>query len=134
MDSYNYCNNDYNLLFVQILKYTDYKMDNIKAFLRFGDKMKYKYEKVNRDYMFSIGKDAVRNEFIMAITVTWVAWYEQYFSISKDEFVLYNVNLPEFMNIYNECRSLGTKSSRFLCSDMVKENTPQQLERLREGK
>jgi hypothetical protein len=96
--------------------------------------MKYKHEKVNRDYMFSLGKDVVRDEYVMAITVTWVAWYELYFSISKEEFDLYDQNLSEFMNIYTECRRSGTKSNRFLCSDMVKENTSQQLERLREGK
>ena len=96
--------------------------------------MKFISEKVNRDYIFSLGKDVVRDEYIMAIIIPWIAWYEQYFNISKEEFDLYDENLTEFMNIFNECKRLGTKSTRFLCSEQVKENTLQQLERLREGR
>ena len=96
--------------------------------------MKFKSEKVNQNKMFCLGKDIVRGEYIMAITVCEIAWYQQYFSISKEEFDLYEEKLDEFMNIYNECISSLSGSYRFLCSDKVKENTPQQLERLREGK
>lgn len=96
--------------------------------------MKFQSEKVNQNKIFSLGKDIVRDEYIMAITVCGIAWYERYFSISKEEFDLYDENYDVFINIYNECMELGIKSDRFLCSDKVKENTLQQLERLREGK
>ena len=98
--------------------------------------MKFKAEKVNRTKLFSLGKDVVRDEYIMAIVIAGITWYEQYFSISKKEFELYDENIDGdgFIKIYDECFYYGSGSNRYLCSDKLKENTPKQLERLREGR
>ena len=98
-----------------------------------GDKMKFKSEKVNHENMFAIGKDLVRDEYIMAITVCGIAWYDHYFSISQKEFELYDEERDEFMKIYYHCMRSGSGSYRFLCSDKINENVQSQLERLREG-
>jgi hypothetical protein len=95
--------------------------------------MKFKKEKTSRYKMFFLGKDLNTDDYIMAITICDVVWYEQYFRITKQELDIYDKSLEEFMNIYEECAALGTKSTRFLCSDKIIENTPEQLERLREG-
>ncbi|URZ17272.1 hypothetical protein [Clostridium felsineum] len=86
--------------------------------------MDFQRIKVNNSKLFCLGKDLIRDEFIMSITICEIAWYEQYFSISKDE----------FMSIYEECIYLSTANQRFLCSDMIEENNCKQLERLKEGK
>ncbi|URZ04213.1 hypothetical protein [Clostridium felsineum] len=96
--------------------------------------MDFQRIKVNNSKLFCLGKDLIRDEFIMSITICGIAWYEQYFSISKDEFNLYEKNEDEFMSIYEECIYLSTANQRFLCSDMIEENNCKQLERLKEGK
>ena len=96
--------------------------------------MKFKSEKVNHQNMFAIGKDLVRDEYIMTITVCGIAWYDRYFSISQEEFELYDEEMDEFMKIYYHCMRSGSGSFRFLCSDKINENAQSELERLREGK
>lgn len=96
--------------------------------------MKFQRIKVNNSKLFCLGIDLIRDEYIMAITICGIAWYEQYFSISEEEFNLYEENEDEFMSIYKECIYSGTANQRFLCSDMIKENNCKQLERLKVGK
>ncbi|WP_242949803.1 hypothetical protein [Butyrivibrio sp. M55] len=60
----------------------------------------------------------------MACVVTWVAWYDEYFEITKEEYNLFGTERLD--EIANELRNQGSGSSRFLFSDKNEENTKEQ--------
>ena len=38
--------------------------------------------KVNKDKYYTVGYCPYLKQYMLAITITWVAWYERYYSIS----------------------------------------------------
>ena len=50
--------------------------------------------KVNRDRYYKVGYYPELKHYILAKTITWIAWYERYYSISEDKYKWFNNDIP----------------------------------------
>ena len=50
------------------------------------DKKNFVQTWVNRDQYYVVGYDKSNNKKVLAVTVTWIAWYEIYFRITEEEY------------------------------------------------
>ena len=86
-------------------------------------------QKVRTKHFYTIGYCSEWKEYLLAITVPYVCWYEQYYIIQKDEYDLWKDNIDQLDTIAEECRENNIYSKRFLYSEMPQENTTkEQLE------
>ena len=94
-----------------------------------GKQMFLQFQKVRTKYFYTIRYCSEWKEYLLAITVTYVGWYEQYYIIQKDEYDLWKDNTDQLDAIAEECRKNNIHSKRFLYSEMPQENTTkEQLE------
>lgn len=68
------------------------------------------------------------DEYLLAVTVPYVAYYDQYYSISQTEYLLWQSDVEKLDMIAEECRRENIHSRRFLFSERLEENTKEQLE------
>ena len=71
--------------------------------------------KVNKDKYYTVGYCPYLKQYMLAITITWVAWYERYYSISEDEYKWFDSDIDE---LYHS----GVSNSRFMFSERNIEN------------
>lgn len=90
--------------------------------------MQLKNEKINRDKYYSVGYSPELDKYVLACTVTWVAWYNRYCEISEEEYNAFgSAKLDETAEtLYKQ----GCNSERFLFSEKKEENNQQQLDLL----
>ena len=90
--------------------------------------MQLKNEKINRDKYYSVGYCPELDKYVLACTVTWVAWYNRYYEISEEEYNAFgSAKLDETAEtLYKQ----GCNSERFLFSEKKEENNQQQLDLL----
>ena len=48
--------------------------------------MKLEKEKINREKYYSAGYSPELGKYVLACVVPWVAWYNRYYEISKEEY------------------------------------------------
>ena len=53
--------------------------------------------KVDKDRYYTIGYCPYLKRYILAITITWVAWYERYYSISEDEYKWFDIDKLNYL-------------------------------------
>ena len=82
--------------------------------------------KVRSEKYYSVGYNSKIRKYLLADAITWVAWYERYFEISKEEYEMFG--FEELDAIAEVLHKEGTKAPRFLFSDKNEENTAVQLE------
>ncbi|MBP3458643.1 MAG: ABC transporter ATP-binding protein [Lachnospiraceae bacterium] len=85
-------------------------------------------ERTRREKMYSIGYSPSLEKYILSCVVCWIAWYNRYFEISKEEYDLYKTDIEQLDRIAHECHEWGEFSERFLCSEENEENSPAQSE------
>jgi len=90
--------------------------------------MQIENEKINRDKYYSVGYSPELDKYVLAFTVTWVAWYNRYYEISEEEYNSFgSAKLDETVEtLYKQ----GCNSERFLFSEKKEENNQQQLDLL----
>ena len=94
-----------------------------------GEKLMFlEFEKVRTEHYYKIGYCSEWDKYLLAITVPYVSYYDQYYVIEKDEYNLWKNNVEELDEIAEECRQNNIYSNRFLYSEMPRENTKEQLE------
>ena len=86
--------------------------------------MKLDKEKIRNENLYRVGYISSIDKYVMACVVTWVAWYDEYFEITEDEYNSFGTERLD--EIANELRNQGSGSSRFLFSDKNEENTKEQ--------
>lgn len=84
--------------------------------------------KVRDDYFYEIGYCSELDKYLLAVTVTYVSWYNQYYIIDESEYNLWRNNVKKLDIIADECRKDNIHSKRFLYSERPEENTKEQLE------
>lgn len=84
--------------------------------------------KVRTREFYSVGYCPDLDKYLMVITVTYVCYYNQYYIISREEYLLWQSDVEKLDIIAGECRKENIHSKRFLYSDMEAENTEEQLE------
>ena len=72
------------------------------------------------DY-FLVGYDAVDKRYILEKIVTWVAWYSRYYSISKEEYELFDTDIEKLKSIANECNKAAISHQRFIGSENLRD-------------
>ncbi|MBQ7265579.1 MAG: ABC transporter ATP-binding protein [Firmicutes bacterium] len=82
--------------------------------------------KVRSEKYYSVGYNSKIGKYLLADIIAWVAWYERYFEISKEEYEMFGTE--ELDAIAEVLHKEGTKSPRFLFSVKNEENTAVQLE------
>ena len=88
--------------------------------------MRLEKEKVRSDKYYRIGYVACLGKYVLANVVCWIAWYDRFYEISEDEYLLYKTDLPSLDALANELYGCGERSERFLFSEKNAENTPEQ--------
>ena len=82
-------------------------------------------EKVRSEKFYSVGYCTVLDKYILVCVVTWIAWYNRYYEITKEEYELFG--LEELDNLAENLYKQGISSERFLFSDKKEENDKEQL-------
>lgn len=59
-------------------------------------------EIVCKENFFEIGYNSDMNIYIMAVLVTWVAWYDRYYAITEEDYKLFQINKKAFLNKYDK--------------------------------
>lgn len=78
--------------------------------------------------VYDIGYSYTLDTYVLAVNVLALWRYTRYYSITKEEYNLHRTakGLKELDNIAWQCISAENQHKRFLCSDMMLENTPEQ--------
>lgn len=83
--------------------------------------MKLENEKINNRRMYSAYYCPDLNKYVLNLIVTWAVWYPTYYEITEEEYNSFDT--PEFDKFARELYDIGSKSDRFLYSDMAAMNT-----------
>ncbi|WP_443666610.1 hypothetical protein [Eshraghiella crossota] len=86
--------------------------------------MNIQNEKVNTKLLYSVGYVPEVDKYILSCVVTWVAWYNRYYEITKEEYEAFGTERLD--QLASRFRELECKSDRFLFSDRDEENTTEQ--------
>ena len=78
--------------------------------------------KVNRDRYYKVGYYPELKHYILAKTITWIAWYERYYSISEDKYKWFNNDIDKLNHLADELYHSGISTPRFTFSEMSTEN------------
>lgn len=96
--------------------------------------MKLLNEKVNSKKLYRIGYCKNIDKYILACCVAGSVYYDMYYEISEKEFDGYDENPSELDQLVDSIRKNNYKSNRFLFSDLIKDNSDEQLELMRMAK
>ena len=77
-------------------------------------------EKVRSEKLYSVGFSKELDSYVMSIVVPWVAWYNGYYRITKEEYEAFSTD--ELDELAERFRREECSSDRFLKSDKVEEN------------
>ena len=86
--------------------------------------LKMEQVKVRNEKYYSVGYSPKLNKYILANTIPYIMYYEQYYEITKEEYDMFGTK--ELDDLANSFLNSGTNSDRFLFSGMDKENNEQQ--------
>lgn len=81
---------------------------------------------VRPEKYYSVGYNSKIKKYLLADVITWIAWYERYFEINKNEYEMFGFD--ELDSIAERVHKEGLTSARFLFSEKNEENTEDQLE------
>jgi hypothetical protein len=87
-----------------------------------GFMIKLENEKVRAEKHYTIGYDKKNDRYILSVIVPWVAWFNRYYLISKQEYDFYETDLEKLDLLAEECYKAKTSSKRFVYSEKVEEN------------
>lgn len=65
--------------------------------------MKLTDEKVDTQQLFSVGYDKISNQYILSVVITYIAWYNQYFIITKEEYDWFENDHGRLIAFVEEC-------------------------------
>ncbi|MDE6759954.1 MAG: hypothetical protein K2J90_04635 [Lachnospiraceae bacterium] len=57
---------------------------------------------MDKDKFFSIGYNHEMNIYIMAVEVTWIAWYQRYYAITQEDYMLYQTDRERYYSKYSK--------------------------------
>ena len=80
-------------------------------------------QKVRTDHYYTVGYCPDLDRYLMVITVPGAVYYEQYYTISRAEYALWQSDVKKLDLIAEKCRQENTGSRRFFYSDRPDENT-----------
>ncbi len=86
--------------------------------------MKLDKEKIRNEKLYRVGYIPSIDKYVMACVVTRVAWYDEYFEMTKEEYNSFGTESLD--ELANALRNQGSGSPRFLFSDKNEENTKEQ--------
>ena len=92
--------------------------------------MKLEKTKVSSKKLYSIGYSSKLNKFILCCVVPGSAWYDRFYEISEEMFNSFDFSTDELDKFVDDIRKSNYESDKFLCSEMVNENTQEQLKLL----
>ena len=84
--------------------------------------MKLKNEKVRNQKYYFVGYDEENNRYLLGVVITWVAWYNRYYLISKEEYEWFDTQIDQLDQLAEECYQAGPGGDRFVYSDSIMEN------------
>lgn len=85
-------------------------------------------EKVRPEKWYRVGYIARIDKYVLATVVPWIVLYDRFFEITESEYLLFESDLPRLDTLAKELSELGEFSERFLFSDKIEENSPEQSE------
>lgn len=85
-------------------------------------------EKIRTDKLYRIGYIACLDKYVLASVVGWAVWYDRFYEISEEEYLLYDTDMPRLDDLAKELRDHGERSERLLFSEKNEENTSEQAE------
>lgn len=84
--------------------------------------------KINKDKYYKVGYSPYLKQYIMAITITWIAWYDRYYSISEDEYKWFDNDIDKLNHLADELYYSGVYHPRFIFSERSTDNNLSQIE------
>lgn len=88
--------------------------------------MRLEKEKVRAEKLYRVGYIACIDKYVLVAVVPWIAWYDRFFEITENEYLLYDTDPEKLDALANELYDLGNLSERFLFAEKKDENSPQQ--------
>ena len=84
--------------------------------------MKLINRKVRNEKLYSVGYDEKSKQYIMEIVITWIAWYNRYYLISKEEYQWFETFIEKLDTLADRCLRIEEFGDRFIKSDKLEEN------------
>lgn len=73
--------------------------------------------KVNKDRYYTVSYCPYLKQYMLAIIITWVVWYERYYSILEDEYKWFDSDIDKLNHLVDELYHSGVSNSRFMFSE-----------------
>lgn len=88
--------------------------------------MRLEKEKIRAEKLYRIGYIACIDKYVLAAVVPWIAWYDRFFEITENEYLLYDTDPAKLDALAKELYDCGNRSERFLFAEKKEENSPEQ--------
>lgn len=82
--------------------------------------------KVNKDKYYKVGYSPYLKQYVMAITITRIVWYDRYYAISRTEYDWFDNDINKLNNLADELYLSGVTLPRFIFSEQNFENNSSQ--------
>lgn len=89
--------------------------------------MKLEKEKVRSEKYYRIGYISIVDKYILANVVPWIAWYDRYYEITKEEYDLFELDIESLDNLAEKLYKCGVNSEHFLFSEKKEENAKKEF-------
>ena len=89
--------------------------------------MRLEKEKVRISKFYRIGYINPIDKYVLACMITGSSWYERFYVISKEEYSLSNDMIEQLDILADKLRNLEVFGKRFIFSDLIEENTDEQI-------
>lgn len=83
-------------------------------------------EKIRTEKWYRVGYIAHIDKYVLTTVVPWIVLYDRFFEITEAEYLLFESDLTRLDALAKELSELGEFSERFLFSDKIEENSPEQ--------
>lgn len=76
-----------------------------------------------KDNFFKIGFSSDMNTYIMAVLVTWIAWYDRYYVITEEDYQLFQTDKKAFLDKYDKelCQTGDCFTEHFIGSQALQD-------------
>ena len=88
--------------------------------------MRLTERRVRTDKWYTVGFSPVLEKYVLAVTVGWLAVYDRYYEISREEYEQTFAKPDALDKLAEELFKAVNKSERFICSGKTNENTDEQ--------
>ncbi len=87
--------------------------------------MKFRAIHTNQENYYAVGFDDDTQQLVLEVVITWIAWYNRYFALTREEFDWFTSDRQRLDDLAAACagvNGIANHRERFLHSQKIEEN------------